>query len=117
MLLIKVIIPAVTYNAAMKALAAGEYEAAVAKFETLVDYKDSSEKIKEACFGYEKELVAAEDFDTAITMFENADGFDSSIAYKEYATGRKNLNDKKYSDAITCFTKAKDIEDGSIRLQ
>ena len=116
-LLIKVIIPAVTYNAAMKALAAGEYEAAVAKFETLVDYKDSSEKIKEACFGYGKELVAAEYFDTAITMFENADGFDSSIAYKEYATGRKNLNDKKYSDAITCFTKAKDIEDGSIRLQ
>lgn len=116
-LLIKVIIPTVTYDAAVKALAAGEYEVAIAKFETLVDYKDSNEKIKEAYFGYGKELVATENFDTAIVMFENADGFDSSVAYKQYATGRKNLNDKKYSDAIACFTKAKDVEDSSLRLQ
>lgn len=115
--LTKVVIPTITYNAAINALSAGEYETAVAKFETLVDYKDSNEKIKEAYFGYGKELVAAEDFDTAIAMFENADGFDSAAAYKQYATGRKNLNEKKYSEAITCFTNAKNVEDSSTRLQ
>ena len=115
-ILIKVVIPSVTYNNAEKALEEGNYEEAIAGYEKLGDYKDASEHVKDAYFGLGKKLVAEESFDEAVAAFENAAGVENAEKYVQYAKGRGHLAAGEYKDAISCFTAVKEIEDSAQRL-
>ena len=77
LLLTRVIIPAVKYNAAVKQMNAGEYEAAIAAFEAMDGYKDSDAQI-DAC--------------------------ETAILDEEYEAAVALLDAGEYEDAITAFT-------------
>ncbi len=78
-LVIKVIIPNIKYNNAVAMMEKGEYESALAKFETLGSYKDSQAKSEEAqkAIWYNTGLSSLEsdDFSNAVVMLEKAGSF------------------------------------------
>jgi TolA-binding protein/ribosomal protein L40E len=100
---ITVVLPAVSYNNAAKALSNGEYLTAIEGFTELEDYKDSATQLKASYFLYGKSLLEAEDFTAAISAFSSAGDYTDAKAYHTYASGKKALAEKDYLDAITLF--------------
>lgn len=105
-LVIQVILPAVRYSGAEKRLAAGDYDAAIAAFEALGDYKDSADLILESKYLQASEILAEERFDEAASSFKELGGYkESERLWQEasYAYALTLYNTENYSDALTVF--------------
>lgn len=122
-----VIIPSQNYNAAVKLMNNGKYEEAIASFETMDGYKDSSEKIKEcyaaildAKYSVAISLMKNEQYIDAIVAFEDLQGHkDSKVKIKEcrYAIAVALMDQKKYSEAISVFELILGYKDSEDRIQ
>ena len=97
MFITKIIIPTKQYNAAMEQFTGGDYEGAIIAFESLGDFKDSTEKRMEAKYAAAEAKYAAGDYAGAIIAFESLGDFKDStekcaevkylVAETKYAAG------------------------------
>lgn len=76
-----------SYNQAMKDYESKSYEKAISEFETLGDYKDSSEMVLKATYNYAKILYKEEKFDDAKKYFEKV---------VEYKDAKEYISDCEY---------------------
>lgn len=95
-----VIIPNSKYNAAIKLMDDGKYEEAIAAFEAMDGYKDSTEKIS-ACQTALKDI----DYNAAVSLMNNKK-YDEAITAFEAMDGYKDSNEQ----IIACQTALKDID-------
>ena len=123
MLITKVAIPAVEYSKAEKLLASGDYDGAIAAFEALGDYKDSSAMLVESAnakeYAQAEKLLASGDYDGAITAFEALGDYkDSSDLRNEsvYEKATALLASGDYDGAIAAFEALGDYKDSSAML-
>ena len=122
-----VIIPSQNYNAAVKLMNNGKYEEAIASFETMDGYKDSSLKIEEcyaaildAKYSVAISLMKNEQYIDAIVAFEELQGhMDSEVKIKEcrYTMAVALMNQKKYSEAISVFELISGYKDSADKIQ
>ncbi len=126
MLITKVAIPAVEYSKAEKLLASGDYDGAIAAFEALGDYKDSSAMLVESAnakeYAQAEKLLASGDYDGAIAAFEalgdykdSADMCSSAAHAKAYAEAEKLLAQGQTAEAAVAFAKIAEYEDARER--
>ncbi len=128
-----VIIPNKNYNVAVKLMNDGKYEEAIASFETMDGYKDSSQKIEEcytAIFDtkYDVAISLMNDgqYNDAISAFEELQGhLDSEDKIEECRTAIKDLqytqaialmNNGKYKEAISSFESLNGYKDSSAMI-
>ena len=112
-----VIIPNAKYNAAVKLMENGEYDAAIDAFEELDDYKDSAELKKECEKGSKyKEAQAAYDegnLEAAYSLFMSIKEYSDSKE-KAFECAKKNAEQKKQNGdikaAIEWYRKAEEWE-------
>lgn len=121
-----VIIPNKHYNAAVKLMNDGKYEEAIAAFEAMDGYKDSSRKI-DACYSaildikysVAIELMHNEQYNDAISAFEELQGHkDSEVKIKEcrYAIAIALMDQQKYSEAISAFELISGYKDSTAKI-
>lgn len=79
-LVIKFVIPYINYNSAVSLMEDGKYEEAIAAFEAMGDYKDSTDKIKDAQYDKAIDLMKSGKYEEAIAAFEAMDGYKYSKA-------------------------------------
>ena len=92
------IIPNGKYNDAIELMNEGEYQEAIFIFETIVDYKDSKETIKECHYELGQACVEKGEFRRALTEFSKAQDFkDSKIQYA------KILSEISAKDTISTY--------------
>ena len=106
------------YREAAETLAAGDYEAAIAAFTELGEYKDSTANLTEAKYQLAAKTLAAGDYDTAITAFtELGDYKDSAanLAEAKYQLAAKIFDAGDYITAITAFTELRDYKDSAAK--
>ncbi len=115
--LFTVIIPSVRYNNGLKMIENGQYDEAVAVFEKLGDYKDSTDKrvFAENSRTYDNAMTLLNEgkYEEAISAFNSLGDFSDSPSQKTKATELKNqrdydnamalLNEGKYEEAISAF--------------
>ena len=108
------------YKKASDALAAGDYEAALAGFEALADYKDSADKVSECRY----QLALAEfdggSYEKALDAFNALGGFsDSADKAKEcrYRLALEELDGGSYEKAIAGFEALGDYADAAQRVK
>ena len=102
----KVIVPANNYKAAEELFATEQYEEAIAAFEALGDYKDSSAKVNEARYTVAEELMESKKYEEAITTFEALGNYKDSAARlneARYAVAETLMEVENYEKAITAF--------------
>ena len=119
-ILVNVIIPNIKYNKATALMEAGKYEEAIAAFEALDEYKDSSAQIQNCHTAilddrYDAAIALkdGEKYEEAIAAFEALDGYkDSStqiqncrtaILDDRYDAAIALMDAEKYEDAIVAF--------------
>ncbi len=97
----QLIIPASRYSKAAKLYAAGEFDAAIAAYENLGDYKDSAE-LKTQAEMDKQEMINAQVYAEAETLLKNSDylgakeKFESLGNYKDAAERAKEARNQKY---------------------
>lgn len=84
----------------------GDYISAAASFKDAKDYEDANDRI----LSLGQELVTAENYEDAVTVFEYATNWPSD-PYAQYANGMVNLASKNYSQAAEYFERSGDILD------
>lgn len=94
----KVIIPSNKYNNARKMFNSGKYEEAIAIFEDLNGFKDSSEQIKLCEYKEAVELMNGEKYEEALVLFGKIDTYRDSKKLSEEC--ENNVLCKKIEDAI-----------------
>ncbi len=105
-----VIIPNAKYNAAVKLMENGDYDAAIEAFEAMNGYKDSEEKIKECEIGIKDQryneavaLMEKGDYEAAIEIFRPMRDYkDAEEKMEECQIG---IKDQKYNSAIALMEK------------
>lgn len=105
LLTINVILPAVKYNNALKLFESNDFDAAIASFDNLDNYRDSKDKVIEVT--YAKALHALEDGDytTAIDSFscipDDYEDTHQRILESKYMLAMSYMAEKDYDQAIT----------------
>ena len=122
-----IIIPNKNYNEAVSLMNDGKYEEAIAAFEAMDGYKDSSDKIEEcyaaildAKYIVANELMHNGQYNDAISAFEELQGhLDSEAKIEEcrYAIALALMNQEKYSEAISVFELISGYKDSEDRIQ
>lgn len=122
-----VIIPNQNYQAAVNLMNNGKYEEAIASFEMMDGYKDTSLKIEEchtaildAKYGGAIELMNNGQYNDAISAFEELQGYlDSKVKIEEcrYSIAIDLMNQEKYSDAISVFELISEYKDSQDRIK
>ena len=128
----KVVIPNSSYNKAQALLEEGKYDEAIAAFEAMNGYKDSTAKIaeaneaktereNEAAYETAVALMESGQYDRAILIFQRLGSYrDSAEKIKEvkekelqdlYAQAESLLNEGKPYEAVRAFFKIKDYRD------
>lgn len=74
-----------SYNGAISALDAKDYETAVGVLEELGDYKDSQSLLKDARYHYAIELINSCNYSTAITELEALGDYENSVELRKKA--------------------------------
>lgn len=110
-------------TANMRAFASGEkqlgkkdYEAAMATFKELKDYKNSQDLYEEAMYGYGMTILEQGKYEKAVAVFAKLGGYkDSENLYQEasYQYGLYLLKNQKYKDAIDIFATVDAYQDSS----
>ena len=104
-----IIKPAQKYKEAENFLLAGDYDSAITAFQELGNYKDCSERLRQAYYSKGEKLLSTHDFDLAIDAFTNANDLEKvRQVYNE--KGESLLSVKAYDRAIEAFNSAKEPE-------
>ena len=118
LVLFKIIIPSNHYKKGESLLAAGDYEGAIAEFESLGDYRDASTQILETYYQRAESRLAANDFDNAILDFQSVGDYKDAPArimevyYKQAESLSENGNT---AEAAIAFIKIADYQDARKR--
>ena len=107
------------YREATETLAAGDYEAALAAFTELGEYKDSVSNLTEAKYQLAAKSFTSGDYDTAITVFTELGDYKDSAANlteAKYQLAAKALAAGDYATAITAFIELGDYKDSAANL-
>ncbi len=123
-----VIIPTIKYNNAVSLMNHGRYEEAIAAFEEIGDYKDSTQKIKdcEAAVLEERYIAALAlmeegKYEEAIAVFESLNGYRDSENWireriqEQYDAAAELANKGKTAEAAIAFGKLGDFRDSRER--
>ena len=109
-LLTQVIIPSSKYKKAMSYMENGNYEEAIAVFESLGDFKDSVQRIEECNsasleqkYNAAIELMNAGQYEEAITAFEAMDGYKDSNYLMEYSAAEEAESEGDIAQAAMLF--------------
>ena len=109
-----VVVPNINYSSAVAKMNNGDYDAAITAFETVGDYKDSSDLLVECSYRKACSQMDSGDYKKAINAFaELADYRDSSdlmVACK-YGWAQYLQENGNYEDAIDYFTEVSGYED------
>lgn len=108
------ILPYITYQRAMDALASGDYAQAYTLFLSLDGYQDSEAMINETRYQEAQALLQDQQFDKAIEIFTALGDYRDSIAYTWEATYLKAVHLKEtedYQNAYLTFVQLGDYED------
>ena len=111
-----VIQPALKYRSAEKMADAGEYNAAVAAFIALGDYKDAPDKILEVKYEKAESLLAAGKTDEAMEVFSALEDYSDSsdkVLEIKYQTAKNLMSAGKYDAAAEAFAALGDYSDAS----
>lgn len=77
-LVIQVLIPSIRYGIAENAIASGKYEEAIATFEDLGEFKNASDKVKEAKYAWAESKLSDGDTEDALNLFYELDNYKNS---------------------------------------
>lgn len=103
-----VIIPNAKYNAAVKLMENGEYDAAIDAFEAMNGYKDSSNQITECKYRSAVELMDKEEYSEARREFQRLGEYKDS---KERVSQCEELDkEKRYLDAVALMESGDYVE-------
>ena len=119
MLMVKIIIPNTRYTKAHALMDAAEYDEAIATFESLGDYKDSSSKIVDCTYAKAVALMDAAEYDEAITVFKELGDYKDSgakVTESTYAKAVALMDAAEYDKAIHVFETLGDYEDSSAKI-
>lgn len=105
----KVIIPNGKYNNAVASMNAGQYEEAIAVFEDLGTYKDSTTHLKFCNYNYAVTLMNAEQYEEAIIIFESLGGYENCAELLQTAQ-ELFKNEEAYNTAISLLAVGNDRE-------
>ena len=112
--------PAMQYEDAIELQKSGKYEKAIAKFETLDDYKDCDEHIWECYISIGDDYYddgkyeeAIETYDTAAKLKES-NQIESKIRKCYIGIGNRYYDNKKYEKAIDSYQTAMEIQDTDV---
>ena len=94
----KVITPNNNYNAAVKLMENGDYDSAIAAFESLGDYRDSEEKIKECKYQEANALMENGSYAEALAIYTEIKDFSDSETKTEECKAKSKEQD--YNNAI-----------------
>ena len=97
LLIIKVIIPTLRYNAAVKLMESGEYSQAITAFEAMARYKDSEVQIKQCRYEIALDLMDSGEYSQAIAGFEELKNYEDSAEMAEACAAA--MLDEAYSNA------------------
>lgn len=121
-----VVIPQNIYESAIHNIQNGDYEEAIEKFETIIEYKDARQQIEIASEGiYErdynnaKELIAKQEYEQALEILEcleSDEDISKLIAECEYEQGIDLIEEKKYKEAIDLL-RNNDIDNNEEKLK
>lgn len=110
--------PSTLYKVAEKAYASENYEKAIKYFNKAGDYKNASEKVKEAtiCYQYRQAIALYEkkQYDESLKIFltiENYEDVNNYINKCYYEKGMELVLNDELLGAVECFSKTKDIEE------
>jgi len=98
MVLSKVVIPKKQYHDAIALMEAGKYEEAIAAFETMQEYENSTDMITECQYLLAVETMEAGSYEEAIKAFERLKGYRDSAA--KIVACNTAILDRKYGEAI-----------------
>lgn len=102
------------YNKAENALNNLSYDEAIELYESVANYKDSNEKLREAKYRKADSLVQKGEYDEAITLYRALAVYkDSADKVRDvtYQKGKNLLERKMFVDAISIFTNLGDYKD------
>lgn len=109
-----------SYNQGMEYLNQGSYEEAAAVFESLEDFRDSAERLREARYPIADALLAEEAWLEAAEAFASlGDYLDSAEKMKKcwYRLGTAERVAENYEQASEYFTLAQDFQDAATQAQ
>lgn len=101
-----VIKPSNTYNSAIEAMNAGNYDEATQLFESLGDYNDASVKAQESQYQKGKSQMAAGQYDDATKTFEDLGNYSDAVTQakeSQYQKGITQMGAGQYDDATMTF--------------
>ncbi len=97
-LVIQVLIPSIRYGIAENAIASGKYEEAIATFEDLGEFKNASDKVKEAKYAWAESKLSDGDTEDAIELLNTLGNYhNATIKVQEIQ------NNKSYAEAEDAF--------------
>lgn len=99
------IIPNNKYNSAIELMDSKKYEEAIAAFEALDGYKDSSDKIAECKYNTAIGLMSGGKYEEAIAAFGALDGYKDSM--DKIAECKTVINDNDYNAAVELMSNGK----------
>lgn len=122
----KVITPNNNYNAAVKLMENGDYDGAIAAFESLGDYRDSEEKIKECKYQEANALMENGSYAEALAIYTEIKDFsDSETKIEECKAKSKEqdynnaialMNSGDYEKAIKAFEALEGYKDSNDKI-
>lgn len=123
----KVIVPNNKYNHAVSRMELGQYQEASYEFSALGNYKDASDKAKEATYKNACKLLDEKSYDEAKSAFEALGDYkDSADKVVEVENGKKQekydtamilINQRKYNKAIEILESLGDFSDAADQIK
>lgn len=116
----KVIIPNSKYNNAVALMESGQYEAAIAAFEAMEGYEDSSDLIVECKYQAAHDLFGSSQFSAAFAKFNELGNYKDStnLAIEcQYQDAIKSFNNSKFEEARKSFEALGDYKDSKDMLE
>jgi len=107
--------PAPQYSEAGELMAGGQYEKAITKYESLGDYKDSKELIRDCYIKIGDKQFETTDYEAAIETYttaadlEDSEKLQSKIRECYISIGNKQFENNEFKKAITSYSAAADI--------
>ena len=115
-----IIKPSITYNSAIEAMNAGDFDVAIQVFESLGNYNDASVKVRESQYQKAKYMREQGNWDEAIELFNSLQDFnDASIQVQEmkYQKAKAYYGQRKYTTAYLIFRTINNYKDVDLLLQ